>query len=129
MRIGELAEASGTTTKTLRFYEKAGLLPPPERTPNGYRDYAPETLTRLDFIRRSRTAGLTLAQIREVLDIRDAGVAPCQHVQDLLETRLGDLDRQIADLQALRHTVAHLRDGAAIIDPSNCKATTVCHYL
>ena len=99
MRIGELAEASATTTKTLRFYEEAGLLPAPERTSSGYRDYAPEALARLDFIRRSRTAGLTLAQIRDVLDIRDAGVPPCQHVQDLLEARLGDLDRQIADLQ------------------------------
>lgn len=129
MRIGELAEASGTTTKTLRFYEQAGLLPAPDRTASGYRDYAPETLARLDFIRRSRTAGLTLAQIREVLDIRDAGVAPCQHVHDLLEHRLGDLDRQIADLQALRSTVVHLRDGAATVDPTNCDATTVCRYL
>src|SRR5699024_10196218 len=74
-------------------------------------------------------AGLTLAQIREVLDIRDAGVAPCQHVHDLLEARLGDLDQQIAELQALRHTVAHLRDGAATSDPTNCDATTVCRYL
>lgn len=129
MRIGELAEASGTTTKTLRFYEEAGLLPPPERTANGYRDYTPAALARLDFVRRGRTAGLTLAQIREVLDIRDAGVAPCQHVHDLLEARLGDLDQQIADLQALRHTVAHLRDGAATSDPTNCDATTVCRYL
>jgi len=129
MRIGELAEASGTTTKTLRFYEDAGLLPAPDRTANGYRNYAAGALARLDFIRRSRTAGFTLAQIREVLDIRDAGVAPCQHVQDLLETGLGELDRQIADLQALRHTVAQLSDGAATVDPTNCDATTICRYL
>lgn len=129
MRIGELAEASGTTTKTLRFYERAGLLPAPDRTAGGYRDYAPESVARLDFIRRSRSAGLTLAQIREVLNIRDGGAAPCQHVQHLLETRLGDLNRQIADLQALRQAVAHLRDGAATVDPTNCDATTVCRYL
>lgn len=129
MRIGELAEAGGTTTKTLRFYEEVGILPPPERTASGYRDYGPEILARLDFVRRSRTAGLTLAQIREVLVIRDAGVAPCQHVHDLLEARLGDLDRQIADLQALRYTVDRLRDGAADIDPANCDATVVCRYL
>lgn len=88
MRIGELAVASGTTTKTLRFYEEAGLLPAPERTANGYRDYTPAALARLDFVRRGRTAGLTLAQIREILDIRDAGVAPCQHVHALLEAHL-----------------------------------------
>ena len=129
MRIGELAEASGTTTKTLRFYEEAGLLPAPPRNPSGYRDYAPNMLARLDFIRRGRTAGLTLAQIREILDIRDAGAAPCQYVQDLLEVCLDELDRQITDLQSLRHTVAQLRDGAATVDPTNCDATTVCRYL
>lgn len=129
MRIGELAAASGTTTKTLRFYEHAGLLPPPERTSSGYRNYTTATVARLDFIRRSRTAGLTLAQIREVLDIRDAGRAPCQHVHDLLQTHLHDLDRQIADLQELRHTVAHLHDRATTPDPTDCDATTVCRYL
>ena len=129
MRIGELAQASGTTTKTLRFYEQAGLLPAPERTASGYRDYSPETLARLDFIRRSCSAGLTLAQIREVLHIRDAGAAPSHHVHDLLQARLGDLDRQIADLQALRETVAHLRKVASPVDPASCEASTVCRYL
>jgi MerR family Zn(II)-responsive transcriptional regulator of zntA len=129
VRIGELATASGTTAKTLRFYEDAGLLPAPERTAGGYRDYSPETLARLDFIRRSRTAGLTLAQIREVLDIRDAGAAPCQHVHDLLDTRLADLDRQITDLRALRETVALLRDAATPVDPASCAPNTVCRYL
>ena len=129
MRIGELAEASGTTTKTLRFYEQAGLLPAPDRTASGYRDYAAETLPRLDFIRRSRSAGLSLAQIREVLDIRDAGAAPCQHVRDLLQARLEELDRQIADLQALRQTVAHLRDGAATVDVLACDAGAICRYV
>lgn len=129
MRIGEVAEASGTTRKTLRFYEDAGLLPPPERTANGYRDYAPDVLARLDFIRRSRAAGLTLAQTREVLDIRDGGTAPCQHVEDLLDTRLTDLDRQIADLQALCQTIADLRDRAVTIDPESCDPTSICRYL
>lgn len=88
MLIGELAEASGATTKTLRFYEEAGLLPAPERTAAGYRDHNAQILPRLDFIRRGRAAGLSLTQIREVLEVRDAGSPPCQHVQDLLGRRL-----------------------------------------
>ncbi|WP_259897735.1 MerR family DNA-binding protein, partial [Dietzia cinnamea] len=60
---------------------------------------------------------------------RDAGVAPCQHVHALLEAHLGDLDRQIADLQALRHTVAHLHHSATTSDPTKCDTTTVCRYL
>lgn len=129
MRIGELAATSGTTTKTLRFYEQAGLLHAPERTSAGYRDYRPEVLQRLDFIRRSRSAGLTLAQIRDVLDVRDAGNAPCHHVQQLLASRLNDLDRQIAELQALRDAVADLSDAAATIDPADCEPAGVCRYV
>ena len=68
MRIGELAEAAGTTTKTLRFYEEQGLLPPAERTPAGYRDYTPDAVSRIDFVHRGQAAGLTLAQIKQILD-------------------------------------------------------------
>jgi len=129
VRIGELAKASGTTTKTLRYYEDAGLLPAPERTAGGYRDYTPDVLPRLDFIRRGRATGLTLAQIREVLDVRDAGRAPCQHVQRLLTTHLTDLDRQITELHGLRDTVAQLRDAAATLQPATCDPATVRRYL
>ncbi|WP_313551213.1 heavy metal-responsive transcriptional regulator, partial [Corynebacterium sp.] len=96
MRIGELAERAGTTAKTLRFYEEQGLLPPTERTPSGYRDYAPETVARIDFVHRGQAAGLTLAQIRQILDIRDGGHAPCEHVRDLLDVRLAEIEQQIA---------------------------------
>jgi len=129
MRIGELAAATGTTTKTLRFYEESGLLRPTERPANGYRDYGPEALSRLDFIRRGRAAGLTLAQIREVIDIRDAGDAPCHHVHQLLTERLADIDRQIADLQALRATLSRQREQTETADPSTCAAETVCRYV
>lgn len=129
MRIGELAEASGTTTKALRFYEAAGLLPAPERTSAGYRDYSPDAVSRLNFIRRSQAAGLTLARIREILAIRDGGLAPCAHVQELLSDRLADLDRQIAELTELRATVAHLKADAATVEPARCDPETVCRYL
>jgi MerR family transcriptional regulator, Zn(II)-responsive regulator of zntA len=129
MRIGELAEAAGTTTKTLRFYEESGLLPPTDRAANGYRDYGPEALSRLDFIHRGRVAGLTLAQIREVIDIRETGDAPCHHVHQLLTERLADIDRQIADLQALRATLSRQREQTETADPSTCAAETVCRYV
>lgn len=129
MRIGEVALAAGTTTKTIRFYEDAGLLPQAERTPAGYRDYDVGVLDRLDFIRRGQAAGLTLAQIRQVLQIRDGGQAPCQHVTNLLASRLEDLDQQIAQLQQLCTTVADLRDDAAAADPATCSPGAVCRYL
>jgi MerR family transcriptional regulator, Zn(II)-responsive regulator of zntA len=129
VRIGELAAAAQTSTKTLRFYEESGLLPETRRAANGYRDYGPEALSRLDFIRRGRVAGLTLAEIREVIDIREAGEAPCPHVYQLLTTRLLDIDRQIAELDLLRTALIQRRDQAGVADPSTCPAETVCRYV
>jgi len=128
MRIGELAEATGTTTKTLRFYDDIGLLCS-DRAANGYRDYGLDAVARLDFVRRGRAAGLTLAQIREVIDIRESGAAPCRHVHDLLGARLDDIDRQLTDLQALRATVAQLRGEAGRANPASCASEAVCRYL
>lgn len=129
MQIGELAEAAGTTTKTLRFYEASGLLPPPARTRAGYRDYGEDALARLDFIRRGRAAGLTLAQIRDILTVRDTGHAPCGHVRQLLAHQLDAIDAQLADLHALRATVAQLHDAANNAEPDTCPPEQVCRYL
>lgn len=129
MRIGEAAEAAGLTAKTLRFYEDRGLLPEPDRSANGYRDYGGETIIRLAFIRRSRTAGLTLNQISEILRIRDTGQAPCAHVQELLAAQLTNLDRRIAELVALRFAVAESHDAAAAADPAACDPEQICSYL
>ncbi|MGE4114869.1 MAG: heavy metal-responsive transcriptional regulator [Candidatus Nanopelagicales bacterium] len=129
MRIGELAEASGTTTKTLRFYEGQGLLPAPDRTPSGYRDYAPNMLARLDFIHRGQAAGLTLAQIKQILGIRDGGTSPCGHVSELLAARLANINAQIAGLVELRRTITELHDNASVAEPDTCPPDEVCRYL
>ncbi|MEW1981848.1 heavy metal-responsive transcriptional regulator [Citricoccus sp. NPDC079358] len=129
MRIGELASAAGTSTKTLRFYEEQGLLPAPDRTPAGYRDYDPIMLDRLDFIRRGQAAGLTLAQIQQVLEIRDGGQAPCGHVRDLLDQRLVNVEDQLRSLTALRDTLTSLRDEATTLHPDTCGPHQVCRYV
>lgn len=129
MKIGELAATAGTTTKTLRFYEAQGLLPEASRTRAGYRDYRPGMLPRLDFIHRGQAAGLTLAQIKQVLDIRDNGHAPCTHVRDLLDHRLADIEEQIRDLTALRATLLDLRQHAETTTDATCDPASVCQYL
>lgn len=99
MRIGTLAHTAGVTTKTIRFYERSGLLPEPPRTPSGYRDYPPESAERLDFIRCAQAAGLSLSQIRLVLRARDDGdLTPdtARLVREqvrLIEARVKDLVR------------------------------------
>ena len=129
MKIGEVASLVGTTAKTLRFYEEQGLLPEAERTASGYRDYGAEAMNRVDFIHRGQAAGLTLAQIKQVLDIRDGGHAPCEHVRDLLDQRLADIDTQLQQLTALRGTIAELREGATSVQPETCTPDQICQYL
>ncbi|GAA3710639.1 MerR family DNA-binding protein [Streptomyces diastaticus] len=106
MRISTLATATGLTTKTIRYYEQSGLLPAPPRTAGGYRDYPPEAQPRLTFIRDAQAAGLTLAEIRGVLALRDSGQAPCPHTAALIEAHLRHIEERIT---ALTRTQAALR--------------------
>ena len=120
MRIGELADQSGVTAKTIRFWESTGLLADPARTPSGYRDYDPEVVDRLRFIRHAQTAGLTLAEIRQVLAISDDGEPPCGHVTDLIHQHLADVDGRIRELTETRSILDHLAQLAADQNPADC---------
>ncbi len=129
MRIGELAAASGVSTKTLRFYEQAGLLPGPPRTAGGYRDFPEQTVKRLAFIRDAQGAGLSLAEIRSVLALRDAGASPCAHVAALVDRHLEDIDRRLAELRATQTALQGLAARAAVTDPADCTDADVCRIL
>ncbi|ONI49986.1 MULTISPECIES: heavy metal-responsive transcriptional regulator [unclassified Streptomyces] len=129
MRIGELATETGLTTKTIRFYEQVGLLSPPPRTPGGYRDYPPHTVARLAFVRDAQAAGLTLAEIRSVLSLRDSGQAPCTQVNMLIEEHLAEIDRRMAELRQARTVLRELGHRAAVTDPDTCTAGDICTIL
>lgn len=129
MRIGQLADRAGMTTKTLRFYEQAGLLPAPHRTPSGYRDYGEAALDRLQFIRAAQAAGLTLAEVTDVIAVRDRTGPPCEHVAALLDEHAANLDRRIAELTALRDDVQRLRHRARTLDPAACHDDKICHVI
>ncbi|MER6994405.1 heavy metal-responsive transcriptional regulator [Streptomyces sp. NPDC000410] len=129
MRIGDLAARTGLTTKTIRFYEDSGLLPAPPRTPGGYRDYPDHTVTRIAFIRDAQRAGLTLAEIRSTLALRDDGHAPCTHVTGLIHEHLDDIDRRMAELAATREALRALAARAATTDPAACGADDICTIL
>jgi DNA-binding transcriptional MerR regulator len=121
MKIGEVAGQAGVPAKTIRFWEDQQLLPPPARTPAGYRDYDPPIIERLAFIRQSQAAGLTLEHIRQVLDIRDGGQPPCVHVAGLITRRLAEVDARLADLARTRDMLAALAARAAAQDPADCQ--------
>ena len=120
MRIGELAARAGVTAKTIRFWESTGLLADPMRTPSGYRDYGPESIDRLEFIRHAQTAGLTLAEIGQVLAISDDGRPPCGHVTELIHQHLSDLDHRIRELHVTRRRLRDFAERAADQDPAAC---------
>lgn len=120
MRIGELAAQSGVSAKTIRFWESAGLLADPARTPSGYRDYEPGVVDRLSFIRHAQTAGLTLAEIRQVLAISDTGEPPCGHVTDLIHQHLAEVEHRIRELTETSYLLDRLAKRATDQDPADC---------
>lgn len=129
MRIGAVAKLADTSTKTIRFYEQAGLLPAPERTRSGYREYGSDVVDRLRFIRHGQAAGLSLAEVRQILAIHDRGDAPCAHVRQVLGARLDQVRAQIAELVALEGHLHTLLDHAAHGEPTAHDRSTVCWIL
>jgi MerR family transcriptional regulator, copper efflux regulator len=129
MRIGELAERAGISTKAIRYYEQVGILSPPDRTASGYRSYDEAALGRLGFVRAAQAVGLTLGEIRQVVAFRDQGQAPCAHVTELLHRHAADLDARIRELQQLRGELQQLAERAATLDPEQCPPERVCHVI
>lgn len=113
----------------MRYYERAGILPEPDRAANGYRIYNGDTLTRLKFIRTSQAAGLTLAEIRSIIDIRDAGQRPCTHVEELLAAKLADVRERRQQLAAMEAELEALIDRSRRLDPDHCNDDDICQIL
>ncbi len=129
MRIGELARRTRVPTKTIRYYEEIGVLPEPQRTANGYRDYAEDAVDRLAFVRDAQAMGLTLAEIAFILDLRSQGEATCHHVIDLLEHHLAALDRHIQTLRRTRKRLLALTETARSLDPAECRDPYRCQTV
>ncbi len=99
--IGEAARRSGVKIETIRFYERSGLLAPPPRTTGGHRVYSRAAAKRLNFIRRARELGFTLAQVRELLAFADERGATCAEVERLARDHLVEVRSRIADLSRM----------------------------
>ncbi len=108
LAIGDLAKRTGTKVETIRYYERIGLLPAPARTGGNYRSYDTAHLGRLSFIRRARDLGFPLDQVRELLGLADQRDRSCAGVDLIARQHLGEVERKIADLTALRDELADL---------------------
>lgn len=109
MRIGELGHATGVDIETIRYYEKAGLLPAPARQANGYRAYGAAHLERLAFIRHCRALDMPLAEVRRLLDFVVHPEAQCGDVDRLIDEQLARVRARLESLRALEKQLTTLR--------------------
>ena len=109
MKIGEIAKATGLTTKTIRFYELHRLLEEPQRTESGYRMYGEEDVQRLEFIKKAKRLGLSLDEIRDILILHQQSQTPCVHVLALLDRKLGQVEDIVRELEEFRLELMRLR--------------------
>ena len=103
--IGALSKQTGCNIETIRYYEKAGLLPVPARSPAGYRRYGSTHLKRLTFIRRARALGFSIEEVRKLLKLADERKRPCAEVRGVAGVHLKDVQAKIADLRAMEHVL------------------------
>ncbi len=105
--VSEVAKAVGINPQTLYFYERIGLIPPPQRTEAGYRLFREEDVERLRFITRNKALGLSLDEIKEILALKEGQNLTCQAVQDRLAAKLNQIEHQIQQLQSLQADPLH----------------------
>jgi len=122
MQIGQLAKQTGVSVQTIRFYERQQLLPPPVRKESGYRAYGNESVKRVQFILQAKALGFSLAEARDILQMRERGHCPCNDVIGFAAKHLKEVRRQIAELASFEHQLARAlrtwrRQGAQTVKP------------
>jgi MerR family transcriptional regulator, copper efflux regulator len=117
LKIGDLARIRGLSIKTIRYYESRGLLEKPPRTEGGYRLYGPEEVARLRFVQRAKLLGLTLEEIREMVELaarcNEGELVPC--LEEVLEAKLEQTERKMAELSAFRQNLLYYRKRASAL--------------
>jgi DNA-binding transcriptional MerR regulator len=108
LTVSALADRVGLSPDAVRYYERLGLLPSPERSAAGYRLYDHAAVKRLRFIKGAQRVGLRLREIGELLEVVDRGQCPCGHTETLLGQRLAEVDQELARLGALRAELVRL---------------------
>lgn len=111
MQIGAVAKAAGLGVDAVRFYEREGLIEEPRRRPSGYRQYEPEVVLKLRFIRDAKGLGFSLKEIGELLSLEADGAATASDVRELAEQKLSDIGRRIESLKAMQAALGALVDG------------------
>lgn len=129
-QIKDLAEQTGITSSTIRYYEDIGVLPYPKRADNGYRLYDDADLERVRFVTRARRLGFSLDEISEIIGLRERGETPCTFVVDRISVKLNEIDQQITDLIQLQDDLQQLQAQSAQIPQEAIQGKScVCHLI
>ena len=116
MKIGEVAKLSEVGIETIRYYERQGLLAEPKRRPSGYRQYDESVVSRLQFIRRAKELGFTLAEIKELVGLWYDTETRCEHVRERAERKVEDIEAKIRSLQKMKRSLKKLITGCQAND-------------
>ena len=124
MKIGEVARQASIGVHAVRFYEREGLIASPPRQPSGYRDYPPDVVPRLRFVRRAKGLGFSLREVSELLELDGSSDASAVRVKRVAEARLADIEGRIGALQRMRRELKR-----AVAGCSGRGSTTECSIL
>ncbi len=125
--IGSVAKESGVPIKTIRYYEELGLLKASSRTEGNFRLFNSDVLTRLNFIKRAQSLGLSLSEIKEFLDVHDGGDLPCEHIKAKLQDKMAAIDEQIRQLLILKLELERLLSAQKTIPETS--SNTICPII
>ena len=130
MQIQIVSTQSGVSAQTIRYYESVGLLPEPQRQPNGYRIYAPEDVERVRFVAGARRLGLSIDDIREIVALRDTGEAPCGTVLSMLKQKADEIQQRISELKHMETELRILHSlGLTFPEEDILGKQCVCHLV
>jgi MerR family copper efflux transcriptional regulator len=108
LTIGAVAQRARVALDTVRYYERRGLLPPPPRTPAGYRQYPVDTVRRVTFIKRAQALGFTLVEITDLLALRSTADGSCDAVEREAQAAIARIDTKLAELGRMRSALDRL---------------------
>jgi MerR family mercuric resistance operon transcriptional regulator len=119
LKIGEVAQRGGVSLQAIRYYEREGLLPKPPRLASGYRTFPDGAVRRVQFIKRARELGFSLAEIRELLSLRENADAGAQDVRGRSRAKIADIEQKIRRLRAMKSALNALAESCPTCGPSS----------
>ncbi len=119
MTIGKVAAGAGVNIQTIRYYERRGLLPRAPRTASGYRQYDPDAVARLRFIKRAQDLGFSLEEIAELLKLRVEHGAACEAVEAKAKEKIAMVEKRIDDLRRMRTVLVELSQACDLREPTS----------